>query len=220
MRFTDGEWKAIIECFPTSSDLQQRQQSMRDDVEAHLNFFLRYKQSYSTSLNTKRSINKVRNYAIKLRKELDFLANDTVYQVAGLPMGKIGNTDFDLLIKKLGWLQFDMESAASRVSMRPSRKPTGPTDFLITHLNWIQGDVTGEPVIRSNKRTERANANNFVKLCCKKVGLSQDQIDRSLKRVISKFHSALALGVDISSNPFGEPREKFASKRARPKSKK
>jgi hypothetical protein len=57
--------------------------SMRREVEKHLNFYQDYCRSLRASLKTKRSINKIKNYATKLRRELEALTADPVFLSAG-----------------------------------------------------------------------------------------------------------------------------------------
>jgi hypothetical protein len=193
--------------------------SKRREVEARLNLFLKYRQSLWTSLRTKRSIKKVKNYATKLKAELKYLTADPVYLSAGLALGSPSSNDFSILLRALNDVQREMESAESRTSMKAGRKSTSPVDFLVSFLNWVQNDATRDNVIRSNKRTERASGSEFIHLCCRKVGLSKGQTDRALKRNISKFHSMLSYGVDLSVNPSGSRNQYSGSKRARPRSK-
>jgi hypothetical protein len=219
IRFTEQEWKAIANTLPPSKQFRRRMDSKRREVEGQLNFFLKYRQSLWTSLRTKRSIKKVKNYATKLQTELEYLTNDPVYLSAGRSMGSPSNRDFSSLLSALDNVQREMESTESRTSMKPGRKSAGPVDFLVTHLNWIQNVATRDNVIRSKKKTEKASGSNFIYLCCQKVGLSKGQVDRALMRNISKFHSMLSYSVDLSSDPFGAGNHKSGSKRARPRSK-
>lgn len=179
---------------PQSKRLQLRTASMKRDVEAHLNYFLRYRGSLWTALPTKRSIKKTLNYITKLKHELDALIDDPVYLSAGLPHGWISDSKIPIFLRKLKDIQSEMEFAEGRLSMGPGRKSIGPTDFLVAFLNWIQREVTRREVVRSNKRTEKASAVEFIKLCCKKVGLSERQVERSLKRTIATTHTIHSAG--------------------------
>lgn len=219
VQFTDQEWKAIDSSLPPSRYLRRRTDSMRRDVEAQLNFFLKYRNSLWTALWTKRAVKRIKGYVPKLRRDVAGLIDDPVFLSAGLPMGRVADYDFGPLLRNLERLQDEMDSTESRTLMMPGRKSVAPIDFLVAFLNWIQNDVTRDNVIRSNKRTEKASASTFIHLCCQKVGLSKGQVDRSLKRNISKFHNLLSHGVDLSTNPFGTRNHKSVSKRARPKSK-
>jgi hypothetical protein len=160
---------------------------MRREVEANLNFFLKYRKSLWTASSTKRSIKKIQNYTAKLQRELEGLIVDPVFLSAGLPHGRISDNGRALL-RSLEHIQSEMEGAEGRLSMRPGRKSVSPTDFLVTFLNWIQRETTRKEVVRSNKRTEKASAGIFIKLCCQKVGLSEGQVERSLKRNIATSH--------------------------------
>ena len=118
-------------------------------------------------------------------------------------------------LRSLDRVQREMDSAEGLTSQRPGRKSTAPIDFLVTNLNWIQNDATRDNVIRSNKKTEKTKGREFIRQCCKKVGLSEGQIDRALKRNISKFHNMLSRGVDLSGNPSSSWPHVSESKRAR-----
>jgi hypothetical protein len=161
---------------------------MRREVEAQLNYFLKYRKSLWTALPTKRSIKKIQNYTAKLQRELEGLIDDPVFLSAGLPHGRISDNGIRALLRSLEHIQSEMEGAEGRLSMRRGRKSVSPTDFLVTFLNWIQREATRKEVVRSNKRTEKASAGIFIKLCCQKVGLSKGQVERSLKRSIARSH--------------------------------
>jgi hypothetical protein len=161
---------------------------MRREVEAQLNYFLKYRKSLWTASSTKRSIKKIQNYTAKLQRELEGLIVDPVFLSAGLPHGRISDNGIRPLLRSLEHIQSEMEGAEGRLSMRPGRKSVSPTVFLVTFLNWIQREATRKEVVRSNKRTEKASAGIFIKLCCQKVGLSEGQVERSLKRSIATSH--------------------------------
>ena len=220
MKFTDLEWKAIADTFPTSRSTRRLMNSSRRQVEEHLTRYVRHRQSLWTSLQTKRSIKKIENYATKLRTELEALLTDQVFFSASLPYGSASDLGEIIRsqLKKLASLQYDMSSAENRLSMRPGRKRL-PVDFLVMHLNWIQNAVTKDNVIRSNKRADKARSSTFIHLCCRKVGLSKGQVDRALRRNISYFHKNLGNGIDLSVNPRSARKHKSSSNRARPKSK-
>jgi len=194
VRFTDREWKAIVMVLPQSKRLQLRTASMKRDVEAKLNYFLRYRESLWTALPTKRSIKKIQNYATKLRHELEGLMDDPVFLSAGLPHGRISDGEIPKFLRDLKHIQTEMDGAEGRLSMKPGRKSVRPTDFLITFLNWIQRGLTRKEVVRSNKHTEKASAVVFIKLCCRKVGLTEGQVERSLKRTIAITHMIHSTG--------------------------
>jgi hypothetical protein len=192
-------------------------------VEAGLALCRSEQDALRTSLTTKRSIDKVRRYATKLRDELGKLLTDSVFLSAGQPhwhsRPRPQTDDFEPLFAALKSLHTVMETAQSRTAMRPGRKSVEPLDSLVQYLNWIQADIVGDNVIRSNKNTEKARSSDFIRICCKKVGFTDGQIERALRRNASKFHHSLehdafdlSLGVSVR-----EEKLRTKIKRARPR---
>jgi hypothetical protein len=201
VRFTKKEWKEVVSVLPQTRRLQSRSNRMRLDVESHLNYFLKYRKSLWTARKTKRSVNKIQSYAIKLERELELLIEDPIFLTAGLAHGRISDLRIHPLLPSLEQLQREMEGAEGRLSMRPGRKSVKPTDFLITFLNQIQHEATREQVARSNKRTNEAKVRTFIEVCCRKVGLSKGQVDRSLKRTITISHVIYSTGNRTRKHP-------------------
>ncbi len=72
--------------------------------------------------------------------------------------------------------------------MRPGRKSIQSIDFLIEHLNQIQGAVSGDYLKQSSNRDTAAE---FVALCCEKIGLTRRQVLRSIARRAANSHRVL-----------------------------
>jgi hypothetical protein len=193
VHFTDQEWKEIVKTFPWSKKFPRNTNARRQQIEAYLNFYLKYSGSLRTSLKTKRSIEKVVRYIPKLRSELKYLIQDPVFLLSGLPNGWTSPPDFSVLFRALDDLEETMDSSAARIQKRPGRKSTAPLDFLIISLNEIQRDVTSDNVIRSNKRTDKASGSTFIHLCCRKVGVSKSQVERAIKRRVTNSNKIARL---------------------------
>jgi hypothetical protein len=85
------------------------------------------KAAQKTSLNTKRSVKKVRDYATKLDQQLKDLLKDPIFFSAGLPYWsptpKPQSSDFAQLFDSLEQLQSLMEETQSRMRMAASAQP-------------------------------------------------------------------------------------------------
>jgi hypothetical protein len=104
---------------------------------------------------------------------------------------ELDRSDFDALISSLGELDEKMESAQLRMRMPPGRKSKERIDFLVRMLVRIPGEISRDYPQRTTKNSSKAQAVRFVFLCAAKVGLSEPQIQRALKRTIATFHDLL-----------------------------
>jgi hypothetical protein len=196
--FSDVEWAEISDTIDLPKDA-------RLQVGAALAIYESERAaSKAASLETKRSVDKVRRYAAKLDDELRKILADPILYVADQPYWssrpRLTKADFAELFSNLDQLQSIMETAQSRMEMSPGRKSTQAIDVLVQTLNSIQAEVSRDNVQRSTKSSEAAHSkrpakiNKFVILCGKKVGLTPPQIQRALKRTIASFHDILTNG--------------------------
>jgi hypothetical protein len=104
--------------------------------------------------------------------------------------------------------------------MRPGRKSTTLADRLVLMLNSVLAESSGNNVVRSTKLSAKARSSEFVRFCCKKVGLSDGQIDRAMKRNIADYHRTLEYhNFDLSlGESVDEEQRRERSRRCRPRS--
>jgi hypothetical protein len=213
----DREWNQLCRIVPIS-------QKQKLHVEVYLAQFKSEREASRTSLATKRSISKLRRYATKLNAELNRLLADPVFYSAGQPSWsskpRPKKSDFNALIAELDNVQKILEAAQARLAMSPGRKSTRPIDGLVSQLNWMLAKSGKDNVIRSNKRSASAQSSDFIRFCCKKVGLSDGQIDRAIKRNIAEYHRALEYrGIDMARDETIDGDElQSRAKRSRPRS--
>jgi len=185
-----------------------------------------YRSEYETlytSLDTKRSIAKVHNYATKLFAELKKLLDDPIFFTADQPHWRSrprpATQDFETLFEQLRKLQSTLKTAESRTRPGPGRKSVQPMDRLVEQLNWIQAEFSQDAVTHSRKKTE-GNPAEFIRLCCRTVGLTDGQIDRAIKRYAARRHRNIQFQYfDLSTGePLSEQDRVRKSRRSRPKS--
>jgi hypothetical protein len=188
--FSDAEWARIAKTTPLPSDARWK-------IGAAIAHYRSEKAAEKTSLTTKRSVNRIRNYATKLDRELCRLLDDSIFFSAGLPhwssTPKPQTSDFDQLFDNLKQLQSVMEKTQSRMEMKPGRKSTRLLEGLVKRLNWIQAEVSGDNVTRSTKTLGGRAHNQYIDLCCQLADrdLTPAQIDRALSEQIAEFHDIL-----------------------------
>lgn len=214
---TDEEWGELSRIIPIS-------RKQRLDIEVWLAVFTSERASSKTSLQTKRRIAKLRRYATKLETELHQLLEDPIFYSAGRPswsaLPRPAKDDFHLLFAQLETLQAVLEVAQTRTSMKPGRKAIEPIDGLVKQLNWVLTDIGRSQVIRSGKDSGKAESSKFIRFCCRKVGLSDGQIDRALRRNVAEYHRGLEYqAFDVSADePVNEDERRSRGKRSRPRS--
>jgi hypothetical protein len=193
--FRDTEWAEISDLIDLPSDA-------RFQIGGALAFYKSERAaSTAASRTTKRSVGKIRQYATKLHDELYRILDDPIFFVAGQPYWssrpRLKKADFEELLSNVDQLQSIMETAQSRMQMPPGRKSTQAIDRLVQTLSAIQAEVSQDNTQRSSKKPDKtqrrrsANSTAFVVLCAEKVGLTEPQIQRSLKRTIARFHDSL-----------------------------
>jgi hypothetical protein len=214
--FKDEEWARI-------ADASLLPEGARIQIGAAIAHYRSEVAAERTSLNTKRSVVKIRGYATKLEQGLRNLLNDPIFFTAGLPhwssIPKPQASEFKHLFENLEQLQLVMARTQSRMHMKPGRKSIQPIDALIARLNWIQASVTGDNVRRSTKIILGGRpANIYIELCCKKADsdLTQVRIDRALRRNVAKFHDILINhGFDTSVGKYVDEHHQPKSSRSR-----
>jgi hypothetical protein len=213
--FSDEQWRRIAETTPLPDNARFR-------IGAAIAHYRSEKAAERTSLTTKRSVKKIRDYATKLGREIHKLLHDPIFFTAGLPhwssTPKPQASDFDQLRANLEQLQAEMEKTQSRMQMTPGRKSTRLLEGLVKRLNWIQADATEDNVKRSTKILGDRPFNKYINLCCHIAdpALTPAQIDRALRKQISEFHDILSNdGFDTSVGKNVDEKHQPKSRRSR-----
>jgi hypothetical protein len=213
--FSDAEWARIAQTTSLPSDA-------RLQIGVAIAHYRSEKAAEKTSLPTKRSVKKIRDYAAKLDRELRRLLVDPIFFSAGLPhwssTPKPQTSDFDQLFDNLKQLQLVMEKAQSRMQMTRGRKSTRLLEGLVKRLNWIQAGVSDDNVTRSTKTLGGRAYNKYINLCCHLANrdLTPAQIDRAFCQQIAEFHDILSNdGFDTSVGEYVDEKHHPKSRRSR-----
>lgn len=185
IEFWESEWARITRTVALPSDARLR-------IGAALAWFASERRADTTSQKSKRTVEKARRYVCKLDAALREILQDEVFFSAGQPhwssRPRPNKREVEQALSALQQLDTLLVDATPRMTMKPGRKSMQSIDFLIEHLNQIQGAVSGDYLKQS---TNRDTAAEFVVLCCEKVGLTRGQVLRSIKRRAANSHRVL-----------------------------